>query len=71
MKSPAKRHAFIRGYLDDVFSRDIHAKRIDSLTNGVIGVMTSASLAVSVIGNSLAQARNLLTKHASNKSIGS
>jgi hypothetical protein len=64
MKSPAKRHAFIRGYLDDVFSRDIHAKRIDSLTNGVIGVMTSASLAVSVIGNSLAQARNLLTKHA-------
>ena len=35
-----------------------------SLANGTLGVMTSASLAVSIIGQSLAQARGLLSKHA-------
>ena len=58
------RYRFIRTYLDNVFATDLHAKRIDSLANGALGVMTSASLAVSVIGHSLAQARGLLGKHA-------
>lgn len=35
-----------------------------SLANGTLGVMTSASLAVSIIGQSLAQARGLLSMHA-------
>src|ERR1700709_807186 len=55
---------FIVAYLDSVFAGDLHAKRVASLANGTLGVMTSASLAVSVIGQSLAQARGLLTKHA-------
>ena len=59
-----KRVEFIQNYLEAIFAGDLHAKRIDSLANGTLGVMTSASLAVSIIGQSLAQARALLTKHA-------
>ena len=35
-----------------------------SLANGAVGVMRGASLAVSIIGQSLAQARGRLSKHA-------
>src|SRR5208337_633149 len=59
-----KRVDFIQNYLDGIFAEDLHAKRVKSLTNGTLGVMTSASLAVSIIGQSLAQARGLLSKHA-------
>ena len=59
-----KRVDFIQTYLDGIFSEDLHPKRVKSLTNGTLGVMTSASLAVSIIGQSLAQARGLLSKHA-------
>src|SRR3954471_20729173 len=54
----------VRSFLDNVLSEDIHAKRVDSLANAALGVMTGASLAVAMIGRSLAQARGLLTKHA-------
>ena len=39
-------------------------KRVDSLANATLGVMTGASLGVAIIGKSLAQARGLLPKHA-------
>ena len=55
---------FIRDYLRAIFAGDVHSKRIDSLAGATLGVMTSASLAVSVIGHALAQARCRLTKHA-------
>ena len=35
-----------------------------SLANGTVGVVRGASLAVSIIGQSLAQARGRLSKHA-------
>ena len=54
----------IRQHLTSVFGDDLHVKRIGSLSNGTLGVMAGASLAVSVIGQSLAQARGLMTKHA-------
>ena len=54
----------IKKYIDAVFEGDIHAKRVESLANATIGIMTSASLAISMIGQSLAQARGRLTKHA-------
>ena len=54
----------VRSFLDSVLSEDIHAKRVESLANAALGVMTGASLAVAMIGRSLAQARGLLTKHA-------
>jgi len=63
-KRIGRRFEDIKEYIDKSFDRDIHAKRVESLANATIGVMTSASLAISTIGHSLAQARGLLTKHA-------
>jgi hypothetical protein len=54
----------IRAFIDGLYGRDLHAKRVDSLAAGTLGVMTGASLAVAMIGQALAQARGLVTKHA-------
>ncbi len=64
MHHPIERVEFVQKHLDGIFAKDLHAKRVMSLANGAAGVMTGASLAVSVIGQSLAQARGLLSKHA-------
>lgn len=64
LERPAFRLADVRRVLDGVFAGHVHAKRIASLANGTLGVMTGATLAVSMIGQALAQARGLLTKHA-------
>jgi len=53
-------HAFVESFLD----QDIHAKRVYSLASATLGVIANASLAVHAIGQGLAQARGLLTKHA-------
>src|SRR3569833_375923 len=54
----------VRAFLDSVLDEDIHTKRVDSLANATLGVMTGASLGVAIIGKSLAQARGLLPRHA-------
>src|SRR5678815_3817764 len=54
----------VRAFLNSVLDEDIHTKRVASLANATLGVMTGASLGVAVIGKSLAQARGLLPKHA-------
>ena len=54
----------IQGFIDGVYRNDLHAKRVKSLAGAALGVMTSASLAVATIGQALAQARGLVTKHA-------
>ena len=54
----------VRSFLGEVYGTDLHAKRIDALAGATLGVMTGASLAVALIGQSLAQARGLVTKHA-------
>src|SRR3954451_13418560 len=54
----------IRAFIDDLYEHDLHAKRVDALAGATLGVMSSASLAVRVIGQGLAQARGLVTKHA-------
>src|SRR5208283_2637702 len=62
-----ERSDFVHGFLNRVFIDDLHAKRILSLANGTLGVMTvmtGAALAVSLIGQALAQARGLLAKSA-------
>ena len=51
-------------FMDELLEGDLHGKRVLSLANATLGVMVSASLAVAVIGRSLAQARGLLTRHA-------
>lgn len=55
---------YIRAFIDDLYAHDMHAKRVESLAAATLGVMTGASLAVAMIGQALAQARGLVTKHA-------
>src|SRR5271165_1026108 len=64
MRAPKERFDFVHEFLNRVFIDDVHAKRILSLANGALGVMAGAALAVSVIGQALAQARGLLAKSA-------
>ena len=62
MRTPRDRSEFVHEFLRRVFSDDLHAKRVLPLANGALGVMTSAALAVSLIGQALAQARGILPK---------
>ncbi len=50
-------------FLDSLFEGDVHAKRILSLANATLGVVTSASLAVHAIGQGLAHAQGSHPKH--------
>lgn len=59
-----QRYADVFKFMERTFDRDLHAKRIGSLADATFGVMIGASLAVTVIGQSLAQAQGLLTKSA-------
>src|SRR5450631_4763066 len=54
----------VRQVLGGVLDHDLHAKRVDSLCNATLGVLRSTSLAVCAIGQGLAAARGLATKHA-------
>ncbi|MDQ2763965.1 MAG: IS4 family transposase [Pseudomonadota bacterium] len=54
----------VGAFIGGVYGADLHAKRVASLAGATVGVMTGASLAVSMIGQALAQARGLVTKHA-------
>ena len=54
----------IRGFIGQLYGGDLHAKRVEALAGATLGVMTGASLAVATIGQALAQARGLVTKHA-------
>jgi hypothetical protein len=47
-----------------LYGEDLHAKRVYSLANATLGVMTGAALGVQTIGAVLAQARGLFPKHA-------
>jgi hypothetical protein len=58
------RFADVRGFIGGLYGSDLHAKRVDSLAGATLGTMTAASLAVALIGQALAQARGLKTKHA-------
>lgn len=54
----------IRAFIDGVFAHDLHAKRVNSLAYATLGAMTGATLAVTMMGQALAQARGLVTQHA-------
>jgi hypothetical protein len=61
---PGEKLKDIQAFIDEQVGHDLHAKRVASLAGATLGVMTSASLAVATIGQALAQARGLVTKHA-------
>ena len=54
----------VSGFVFDVFSGELHAKRIESLSDVTLGVIKSGSLAIRTIGAGLAIARELEWKHA-------
>src|SRR6195952_3285444 len=54
----------VRSFIGELYGPGLHAKRIDSLAGATLGTMTAASLVVVLIGQALAQARGLKTKHA-------
>jgi hypothetical protein len=64
MQTTTDRTGTVRNFVSRVFSEDLHAKRVLSLADGALGVVTGASLAVAMIGHALAQARGLVDKHA-------
>src|SRR5881628_702915 len=59
-----KRLDDVREFIGGLYGPDLHAKRVDALAGATLGVMAGASLAVAMIGQALAQARGLVTKHA-------
>ena len=64
MRAPKEQFEFVHDFVSRVFIDDLHAKRVLSLANGALGVMTGATLAVGLIGQALATARGLLAKSA-------
>lgn len=56
--------ADVQAFIDGVYGGTLHAKRVESLAGATLGVMAGASLAVAMIGQALAQARGLMSKHA-------
>lgn len=58
---PASIHQFV----DDLVGHDLHAKRVLSLANGVVGVLHAATLTIHSIGEGLSAAMGLDPKHAS------
>ena len=54
----------VQRFLNSLFDDCLHAKRILSLAGATLGAIQSASLAVALIGQGLALARGLTTKHA-------
>ena len=51
-------------FVGELFDGSIHLKRLQSIADATLGVVAGASLAIPIICHSLAQARGLVTKHA-------
>ncbi len=64
LELPHRRLSEVRGFIGELYGGDLHAKRVEALAGATLGVMAGASLAVATIGQALAQARGLVTKHA-------
>lgn len=54
----------VNDYVSNLFQSDVHASRIVSMSNAVIGVMAASSLAISLMGLGLSMVRGSVTKHA-------
>ena len=64
MRAPNEPFDFVHEFLIRICGEDLYAKRVLSLANGTLGVMTGAALAVGLIGQALATARGLVAKSA-------
>jgi hypothetical protein len=50
--------------MDELFGNDVHAQRLASLTDGVVGVVDAGQLSIHAIGRGLAAVHGLNDKHA-------
>ncbi len=57
-------HKLLSTYIDAATGGILHKKRVSSLADAALGIMASASLAVSIIGHALAEAKGLKDRHA-------
>jgi Transposase DDE domain len=55
---------YVHQFVEQLVGQDLHAKRVLSLANGVVGVLHAAALGVHFIGEGLAVAEGLDPKHA-------
>ena len=55
-----RRHDLLN-FIATLYEGDLHAKRVLSLANATLGVLTSASLAIHAVGRGLAQAQAMGT----------
>ena len=53
----------VKIFIREQLGKNLHAKQIESLVNGVLGVLESSSLKPSKIGEGLAAIRGILPKH--------
>ena len=53
----------VRSYVESVVGEDMHAKRVLSLGNAVVGTMFAASLSIHAIGQGLAASQRTMRKH--------
>lgn len=56
--------ARVHEFVEDLVGEDMHAKRVLSLGNAVVGVMHAASLSIHAVGQGLAASKELVRKHA-------
>ena len=54
----------VLAFVSELFSEDLHAKRVLSLAHGTLGVLHGSSMAIHAIGRGLAAARCRLDRHA-------
>lgn len=59
----ALRSTDVHGFVSELLGEDVHATRVLSLANGVVGVLHSAALGIHAIGRGLADALGLNAKH--------
>jgi Transposase DDE domain len=54
--------AYVKAFIQNLFSEDLHALRVLSLANGVVGVLHAAALAIHAIGQAYAKVANITPK---------
>jgi hypothetical protein len=64
LKRVGKMAEAVTDTLEELFSEDLHVKRIESLGNATVGLLASAKAGVHAIGIGLAHVRGVLQKHA-------
>ena len=62
--NPLHSHELLSSYIDNATGGILHKKQVSSLADSTLGIMSSASLAVAVIGHALAEAKGLKDRHA-------